>query len=128
MEQPPHDIDAASPDSQRRSKLLLLALGLVILGLTAAWIALNLAHTDDMAPGLSKEFAVELEKDCRRRGLAKTPCRQAIGSAHRRCFAEARVDDDRTRSAGLLAYDEERYRQCLEPAIDALVEQAAEKK
>jgi hypothetical protein len=106
--------------SARRSRIIIGAIVGLTLLISGVWIGVNISFTDEMAAGFSKEYAKSIEDHCRRQGHGKRACRSVIGRHHIRCFRGAEIENEETRTTGLLAYDESKYRACMIEEIEAL--------
>ncbi|RAL25218.1 hypothetical protein DL240_03130 [Lujinxingia litoralis] len=96
------------------SKLIVLALGLIILGGVIAWSYVNFFETPPYDPKVAHEFAHYFERRCVGQH-DETICADAIGTSHRGCFEQAMVMND----AGDFALDHDRdvYMNCMRQGI-----------
>ncbi|RVU48477.1 hypothetical protein EA187_03310 [Lujinxingia sediminis] len=96
------------------SKLIVLAIALLIVGGVAAWSYVNFVESPPYDPEVAHEFAHYFERRCVGQH-DESVCADAIGSHHRPCFNDAMVMNE----AGNFAVDHDRevYMACMRAAL-----------
>jgi len=101
----------------QRSKLLVLAIGLLIFGGVFAWSYVNFVETPPYDPQVAHEFAHYFERRCVGQH-DESICADTIGEYHRACFDAAMVMNDDGNYA--IDHDRDAYMLCMRQGISKL--------